>query len=175
MPDESGGPGELHRPKCRPDDASGCRGRIGLALLRSAFAADDRVWLNATYTYNGFFFDGDALYGDNRLPGVPAHNVRAEVLYNGPRGFFVGPNVEWMPQAFFADNANTLAADAYTLLNLRAGVDVARRWSAWIEARNLFDTAYISTAAIVEVANPTDERFNPGYGRAVFSGIRFKW
>ena len=86
----------------------GVEAGLGVALLKSAFAADDRFWLNATYTYNGFFFDGDALYGNNRLPGVPAHNVRAEVLYNGPRGFFVGPNVEWMPQAFFADNANTL-------------------------------------------------------------------
>ncbi len=153
----------------------GVEAGVGLALVKSTLAAADRLWLNATYTYNGFRFDGDSIYGSNRLPGVPAHLVRAELLYNGPRGFYVGPNVEWMPQEFFADNANTLAADPYMLVNLRVGLDVARQWSTWVEARNLFDTAFLSTAAIVEVARPTDERFNPGYGRAVHAGVRFKW
>ena len=37
--------------------------------------------------------------GNNRLPGVPPHYLRAEVLYKHPNGFYAGPNVEWMPQA----------------------------------------------------------------------------
>ena len=32
-----------------------------------------------------------------------------------------------MPRAFFADNANTLTAQASALFNVRAGVDVTRR------------------------------------------------
>jgi hypothetical protein len=45
---------------------------LGVAVLKSTFAAADRLWLNAIYTYNGFFFDDDPVYGDNHLPGVPA-------------------------------------------------------------------------------------------------------
>jgi iron complex outermembrane receptor protein len=153
----------------------GVEAGVGLALVKSAFATGDRLWLNATYTYNDFRFDGDARFDDNQLPGVPAHIARIEALYNGPRGFFVGPNVDWVPQKFYADNTNTLSIDPYTLLNLRAGIDLAARWSAYVEARNLLDETYISTAAIVERANPTDARFNPGYGRSIFSGIRVSW
>ena len=153
----------------------GVEAGVGFALLKSTFADTDRFWVNATYTYNGFFFDDDPVYGDNQLPGVPPHYIRAELLYNGPHGFYVGPNVEWMPQEFFADNANSLAVDPYGLLNLRAGIDLGTRWVGYVEARNLFDTAYISTAAIAETATPTAERFNPGYGRSIYTGIRFKW
>lgn len=153
----------------------GVEAGVGLAIVKSAFATGDRLWLNGTYTYNDFRFDGDPRFGDNRLPGVPAHIARIEALYNGPHGFYVGPNVDWMPQKFYADNANALSVDAYTLFNFRAGIDLASRWSAYVEARNLFDETYISTAAIVERASPTDARFNPGYGRSVYTGIRVKW
>jgi iron complex outermembrane receptor protein len=44
---------------------------LGITFLKSIFAKGDRFLVNAAYTYNDFFFDGDALYGNNRLPGVP--------------------------------------------------------------------------------------------------------
>ena len=153
----------------------GVEAGLGLPVLRSIFAAGDRLWFNATYTYNDFHFDHDSLYGGNQLPGVPEHIVRGELLYNGARGFYFGPNVEWMPRAFYADNANTLDTDAYMLVNARAGIDVAPRWSIWVEGRNLSDESYISTAAIVERADPANALFNAGYGRGVFTGVRFTW
>lgn len=130
-------------------------------------------WFNTTYTFNGFRFDNDAVYHNNRLPGVAPHLIRGELLYNGSRGFYVGPNVEWTPQPFYADNANTLTANPYALLNVRAGVDLVRGWSIWAESRNLTDKAYISTAAIVDKGDPAGAIFNPGYGRAIYTGVRF--
>jgi iron complex outermembrane receptor protein len=141
----------------------------------SAFTVGDSLTIAAAYTYSDFFFDGDATYGHNELPGIPRHYLRAELLYKHPSGFYAGPNVEWAPGHYYADNANTLTVDPYALLGLKAGFDVGERWSIYVEGRNLTDKHYISTVAIAGVAGAASEIFNPGIGRAVFGGVRFKW
>ena len=153
----------------------GVEAGLGLALMKSVFASEDRFWFNSTYTYSDFFFDGDARYGDNRLPGVPQHYLRAEVLYTNPSGFAAGPNVEWVPTAYFADNANQTRANAYALLNFRATYDQGTNWSAYAEARNLADTRYISSVAIAGTANAASEIFNPGIGRTIYGGVTYRW
>ena len=152
----------------------GVEAGLGIAFLKSMFAQEDRVWLNVVYTYSDFRFDGDATWGNNRLPGVPPHSIRAEVLYKHPNGFYAGPNVEWMPQAFFADNANTLTVDPYALLNFKVGYDPGGGWSGYLEGRNLLDTRYISTTITVGTANPTMELFNPGTGLSIYGGVRYR-
>lgn len=127
------------------------------------------------YTYNDFFFDNDAVWGNNRLPGIAQHNLRAEVLYNHPSGFYAGPNVEWMADAFYADNANTLKVDPYALLNFRIGIDRDKGWSGYVEARNLLDERYIATTITTGTADPSMELFNPGTGLAVYSGVQYRW
>lgn len=152
----------------------GIEAGLGIAFLKSVFSTDDRVWFNVVYTYNDFFFDGDTRYGNNRLPGVPTHSVRAELLYKHPNGFYAGPNVDWVPQAYFADNANGLTVDPYALLNFKVGYGRDRGWSGYVEGRNLFDTRYISSTIIAGAATATSALFNPGAGRSVFAGIRYK-
>lgn len=148
---------------------------LSAAVLKSLFQAEDRIWLNAAYTYSDFHFDHDPLYGNNRLPGVPAHYVRAEMLYKHPSGFYGGPNVEWVPHSYYADNANTLTVDPFALLNVRIGFDKGEGFSAYVEGRNLFDKRYISSVAIAGKADASSELFNPGVGRAVYAGIRYSW
>lgn len=152
----------------------GIEAGFGVAFLKSTFAQEDRFWFNVTYTYSDFRFDNDAIWGNNRLPGAPPHYIRAEVLYKHPDGFYAGPNVEWMPQAFFADNANTLTVDRYALLNFKIGYDKGTGWSGYVEARNLLDTRYISSTVTVGTATPTMELFNPGTGRAIYGGVRYR-
>lgn len=153
----------------------GIEAGFGLAFLKSTFDVDDRVWLNVVYTYNDFFFDNDAVWGNNKLPGVAPHNLRAEVLYNHPSGFYAGPNVEWMADAFYADNANTLKVDPYALVNFRVGIDRDKGWSGYIEGRNLLDERYIATTITTGTADPSMELFNPGTGLAVYSGVQYRW
>ena len=57
--------------------------------------------------FNDFRFDNDAIFGDNQLPGAPRHFLRSELLYKHPSGVFFGPNVEWVPQAYYVDSDNT--------------------------------------------------------------------
>jgi iron complex outermembrane receptor protein len=154
----------------------GIEAGFGLAFLKSVLDKGDRFWFNATYTYNDFFFDGDARYGNNRLPGVAPHNIRAEVLYKHPSGFYAGPSIEWMPKAYFADNANQVTIDPYKLLNFRIGYDNPRAgWSGYLEARNLLNKRYISSTIVVETANAASALFNPGAGRTIYGGMRYKW
>lgn len=154
----------------------GLEAGIGVPFLKSVIDQGDRLWFNATYTYSDFRFDGDAGYGNNRMPGIPPHQVRAEILYKHPSGFYAGPNVEWMPKGFFADNANQLKVDAYSLLNFRIGVsDKGAGWSGYLEGRNLLDKRYISSTIVAGTATPASALFSPGTGRSVHAGLHYRW
>lgn len=148
---------------------AGLGGSIPLA------GSGDAVAFNFAYTFSDFHFDADTLYGDNELPGVPRHLLRGEMLFQHRSGFYAGPNVEWSPRGYFADNANSLTVDAYALLNFKAGFDAGGNWSAYIEGRNLTNEVYISTVAIAGVADENSAIFNPGTGRSIFGGVRFSF
>ena len=146
-------------------------------LAKSVFSAGDAFRLNAVYTYNDFRFDGDRNFGNNRMPGVPEHYLRAQVLYTHANGFYAGPEVEWMPKAYYADNANQLKVVGFSLLNFKVGYDAGNTagWSAYLEGRNLLDKRYISSTVIAGTAAADAELFNPGTGRALYGGVNFKW
>jgi iron complex outermembrane recepter protein len=150
----------------------------GVALWRGLWTNGpdpDRLWFNVAYTYNDFFYDNDPAFGNNRLPGAPPHYVRAEVVYKHPSGFSFGPNIEWVPQSYFVDSANTLTTEGYLLWNLKAAYDHGDKFTAYVEARNLADKAYISSTSIVDRATETSRLFSPGTGRAIYAGAVFKW
>lgn len=152
---------------------------FGAAIARGLFADGfraDALWLNAAYTYNDFRFDNDAVWGDNELPGAPKHYLRAELLYKHPSGVYFGPNVEWVPVASYADNANSLKSDSYALLGAKIGFDNGGAISGYLEARNLTDEAYIASHAIQSiVTDPNVALFEPGTGRAIYGGVQVKW
>jgi iron complex outermembrane receptor protein len=150
---------------------------FGVSLLKNMFAfgaEPDRLWLNVAYTYSDFRFDDDATFGNNRLPGAPEHYLRAELLYKHPSGFSMGPNVEWVPKAYYVDSANTLDTEPYALLGFKAAFDNGGRVSGYIEGRNLLNKHYISATSVIDVATPASALFNPGDGRAVYAGLRVK-
>lgn len=154
----------------------GVEAGLGMPLAQSVFDAHDRFQLNMTYRFNDFFFDGDSFFDDNELPGVARHNIRAEIQYRRNDGFYLGPEVEWVPQSYFADNSNTLEVEPFALLNFKMGYDNDESgWSGYIEGRNLLDKRYISAVSITGTATTTSELFNPGNGRAVYAGVRFRF
>ena len=74
-----------------------------------------------------------------------------------------------MPQSYYVDSANTLKTEPYALLGLKAGVDNGGTYSFYVEARNLANKAYISSASIIDRATATSPLFEPGSGRAVYA------
>ena len=127
---------------------------IGAAILKSMFvhgANPDKLWLQLAYTYNDFFFDNDPMFGNNQLPGAPPQYSRAELLYKHPTGWFFGPNIEWVPQGYFVDSANTLTIDPYVLWGMKAGFDNGGTISPMSRAE-ISPQAYIASASIINVA-----------------------
>ena len=115
---------QLQRHQRRSHHSSGHRSRRWRGDLPEHFQrgpAPDKLWLNLAYTFNDFRFDNDATFGNNLLPGAPRHYLRAELLYKHPTGFYFGPNLEWVPQAYYVDSANTLKTEAYALLGTEDG------------------------------------------------------
>jgi iron complex outermembrane receptor protein len=150
-----------------------------LGVIKELFvsgAKPDRIWWRNSYTFSDFRFDGDPRFGDNELPGAPPHYLRSELRYVHPDGYYFGPNVEWVPSAYFVDNANTLKTDPYALLGFRAGYTVAKGLTVFFDGRNLTDERYISTVSVVPVATATNSNlFFPGDGRALFAGVEYRW
>lgn len=136
--------------------------------------------LRGAYLWNDFRFDGHPVYGNNDLPGVPKQFLRAELLYTMPHGYYAGPNVEWSPQRYAVDMANTLYADSYAVFGFKAGQRVSKGVSWFIDARNLADKKYAATTGVIADARAPGaggqnaRQFNPGIGRSVFAGIEWR-
>ncbi|OYW58791.1 MAG: hypothetical protein B7Y84_10405 [Azorhizobium sp. 32-67-21] len=142
-------------------------------LVKQPNQPQDGLWLNFAYTYSDFYFDNDPVWGNNQLPGIPRHYLRAELLYKHPSGFYAGPNVEWVPTAYYVDDANTLNTSPYALLNFKMGYEPPNgRFSFYVDARNLFNQAYIASVNVTGAASQNQALFEPGNGRAVYVGTK---
>ena len=156
----------------------GIEAGAGAAIFRGIFnhgPQPDKIWLNIAYTLNDFRFDNDPLFGNNILPGAPRHYVRAELLYKNPNGIYFGPNLEWVPQSYFVDSANTVKTEPYAIWGFKTGFDNGGPVSAYIEGRNLANKAYIASASIINQATAAMPLFEPGNGRAIYAGMKYRW
>ncbi|OAI55882.1 hypothetical protein AYO49_05100, partial [Verrucomicrobiaceae bacterium SCGC AG-212-N21] len=114
----------------------------------------DRITLRQNYLFNDFRFDGNREFNDNEIAGIPRHYFRTELVYEHPCGFYMGPNLEWVPQGYFVDHANTLETDSYALLGFRIGYRQEKGFSCYVEARNLTDEHYAATTSVTGLAGP---------------------
>jgi iron complex outermembrane receptor protein len=161
----------------------GIEASLNLELFESVFLekkkedAGDRLTLSQTYTLNDFHFDGDSVYGDNRIAGVPRHFYEAGLLYSTAAGFYAGPNLQCNITRYPVDQANTLFADPYTLLGFKIGFRSKRGLSVFLEAKNLTNKRFASALyPIADARSAPDARiFHPGDGRAFYGGISWNW
>jgi len=136
----------------------------------------DQLSLEQSYSLNDFHFDRDPVYHDNRIGGIPIHVYQAELLYQGPHGFFAGVNLKWNITSYPVDHANTLFVDPYALLGFRVGFDVSKQISVFFDARNLTGTRYPSSVDPIPDARTVDgpiEVFHPGDGRSFYGGLSY--
>ncbi len=126
---------------------------------------------------NQFRFDDDNTFGNRDLPGLQKSLLRGELMYRN-HGFYIGPTVEFSPQRYAVDFAETLYADNYTIFGLKAGQKVNEQFSWFVDARNLTDRKYVaSTSVILDATRPGTNQslFLPGDGRSVYVGAEFKY
>jgi iron complex outermembrane receptor protein len=123
-------------------------------------------WL--TYEYDDFVVLGTSFNG-KRVPGVAPRTLSAFARVDRRWGLAAleAQHVARTP----ADDANTVYADAYTVLNARAALTLRGRVNAqpYLGIDNLFDETYASNV----VVNAARGRFfEPGPGRTFYLGLR---
>jgi iron complex outermembrane receptor protein len=137
------------------------------------FARDWR--LSASYLCNDFRFERDAVYGNNRLAGVPPQQLRAALRWSRDARFHVEPNVEWVPQGYFIDHANTFRAPGYATVGLKLGGEAGAGWTWFADLRNLGDRRWIAGTNVIADAGGRDgQHFLPGDGRSVYVGLEWR-
>ncbi len=128
---------------------------------------------------NNFKLDNDATFGNNRLPGVQRSLLRGELMYRGNdlvEGLYFGPTLEWSPQRYNVDFAQTLYADKYFLWGLKMGQKVNQHWAWFLEGRNLANQKYAATTGVARNQNGADGAlFLPGDGRTAYMGVTFNY
>ena len=147
--------------------------RLGVEV-DGEWAFSDRWHLFARYNYAQFSYLDYELQGDNyagnRLPGIPAHNGLAALSCKyHPRGEVTvqGRSLSQI----WADDANTIAADAFWVVDLRA----AQSWK-WESTslrlfggiNNLFDLSYSQNVRVNAFGG---RYFEPAPGRNVYVGL----
>ncbi len=136
--------------------------------------------------YSDFKFVDNASVGNNTLPGFPPVILRGEVLYrmgayvNGKPSAYVGPKFEWVPRQAPMDYANTVYNDRYALIGFKAGQVIDKKWSWFLDARNLTNKKYAATTNIgANYSTPATagdgRRYYPGDGRSVYVGVEAKF
>ena len=147
-----------------------------------AFSSEpiDNLSLSLAYTYSNFEFDrflndaGDDFSG-NAIPGIPDHLLRAELAYRHPSGFYGAVDILDVGSVF-VNNANTVAAEPYTVANLRLGFTELRfgRWavSPFVGINNLSDENYAANVRI----NAFGGRFlEPAPDRHYYGGVSVRY
>ena len=132
-----------------------------------------RVKIALAYTYNDFKFADDDLFGNNELPGIPQHFLRAEVMVQTEAGFYFGPTLDYSSD-WYADFANSFKANAYTLIGAKLGYVFNNDVRLFAQAINLTDKEYASNTSIAAFADENSSLFNPGLERSIFFGLEWK-
>lgn len=138
-------------------------------LAKNLFVEKGSLSWRAAYTFSNFKFTKDANFNGNFIPGAPRHLLRSELRYDHPKGFWLAPNVDWSPAAYFVNSANTVRNDQYVVFNLRAGYD-RRKFGVFFEANNLANRIY---SASVQVDAGDGRFFEPANGRSAFVGFYY--
>jgi len=151
---------------------AGVEAGVSFDAALGAFARGDvrdRLSTRLAYTFSRFTYVDDPGYEDNDLPGAPEHYVHAELKYSHPSGVSLAPVVEWVPKSYFVNSANTAKNDSWSTLGIRGEWAIARAGvTAFVEARNLFDTRYSGS---VQVDNAAGAYYESSDARSIFAGL----
>lgn len=113
-------------------------------------------------------FDG------HQIAGLPKTTVSGKARYEGPAGLSTEVRVENVG-AYFADDANTAKASAYTILGATLGYGLGAgdgSVRAFVSGENLTDKEHVSSVFI----NGTGGRFfEPGMPRNWSAGLTLRW
>lgn len=143
--------------------------------LAGRWQAADSVSLAVSALLNDFRFDGDPVYGNNRLAGVPRTVLRGELGWQPVSWLSITPTLDWAPGRSAVDHANTYHAPGYAVWGLRLGGPAGGSLRWFLDLRNLTDRAWVSSYSVVADARGLDGAyFLPGDGRSAYVGLEWR-
>lgn len=146
----------------------------GLELGTSGRFLKSFEWRQSLFVQR-FRFQGDPVFGNNVLPGLPKTLLKAELVHRWGNGVYAGVSVESSPNRYPIDMANTFYADPYTVWGAKVGQKISAHWSWFLEGRNLGDKKYASTTGVTRTQLGLDgAQFLPGDGRSAYFGLEYK-
>ncbi len=171
--DESGSPrGTVHAGRTLH---SGLEASAQIRLYHS-----ERVQHRLRLTWQSAFarFDGDTVYGNNRLAGLPPHSALITLEHEWATGWFLQSRMKLQTGRTYADHANQLYYGGSTLCSIEVGRRFADGWKVSLGILNLFDRRSIaSTAGVLDqAANPDNTLiFLPASGRRFELRADYVW
>ncbi|MEW8692761.1 MAG: TonB-dependent receptor [Candidatus Thiodiazotropha endolucinida] len=131
------------------------------------------------YTYSDFEFDefiddnGNDFSG-NVIPGVPENLLSADFTYTHPNGIYSQFTALYVDE-IYANNANTVTNDSYTVADLRLGYSkFIGPWeiSPFVGVNNMFDKQYNGNVRINAFGG---RYFEPAPDRDVYAGLTLRY
>ena len=153
--------------------------RKGVELSFTSEPVDD-LRLTFAYTYSDFKFDtfvddNGNDHSGNAIPGIPENLFRAEVAYTHSSGFYGVIDARYVGE-FYANNANSVATDSYTVVNLRTGLADWRlgSWmlSPFVGVNNLTDESY---SAEIRINAFGGRYYEPAPERHFYGGLTIRY
>jgi iron complex outermembrane receptor protein len=139
----------------------------------------DWIDLSWAYGYSHFrfinFVSGTNQFAGKAIPGIPEHQVQLSATHRIGRGFAVA---EWLVKSrVWANDANTVSARRFDVLNLRAGKDLVMSQlvvSPTVAVNNVLDRRYAGSVAVnATTTGPgANKFFEPAPGRTLLMGAR---
>jgi iron complex outermembrane recepter protein len=153
---------------------AGSSRRQGIELSFNAVLAKG-LTLFSNYTYSDFRYRSyqttTGKFDGNILPGIPKHAAQGELRYFTQAGIFAIAQVRHASE-LYADDANAVTANGYTVVNLRLGGQ--KTWGAihvepFVGVNNLLEAKYFQNVQINASAN---RYFEPAQRRFWFGGVK---
>ena len=129
------------------------------------------AYTHANYRYRKFTAGG-ASFAGKRIPGVPAQQLQASATLRLASMSLVGEGA--FSSRVFADDANSISAPGFGVLNVRIADAVAqvKGLAFTAGANNLFNRTYASSVAVNASGG---KYFEPGQTRSVYAGFTFSF
>lgn len=150
--------------------------RKGIESLLS-WSVKPNLTVDASYTYSDFSFDSfvdknSKDFSGSKLPGLPESFAYFGIRFENESGLNMNFNLNYSGD-LFANNANSVKVQAYTVSNFRLSYNINKRnWKIlpYMGMNNIFDTAFNSNIRI----NAFGSRYyEPAPGRNSYLGITF--
>tara|TARA_B100000902_G_scaffold63612_1_gene70358 strand:+ start:518 stop:2563 length:2046 start_codon:yes stop_codon:yes gene_type:complete len=150
--------------------------RKGVESLLS-WSVKPNLTVDASYTYSDFSFDSfidknNKDFSGSKLPGLPESFAYFGIRFENENGLNMNFNLNYSGD-LFANNANTVKVQAYTVSNFRLSYNINKRnWKIlpYVGINNIFDTEFNSNIRI----NAFGSRYyEPAPERNSYLGITF--